>query len=63
MEVQPTRSTFLWRSMGTVGEKLQESDVCSNGEQISPRGRSFNNDVYCLAGFERKTVDPTQFGR
>ena len=39
MEVQPTRSTSLWRSMGTVGEKLQESNVCSVGEQISHRGR------------------------
>ena len=47
MEVQPTRSTTLWRSMGAVGEKLQESNVCSVGEQISHRGRSFNNDVYC----------------
>ena len=30
--VQPTRSTSLWRSMGTVGEKLQESNVCGIGE-------------------------------
>ena len=37
----------FWTSMGTVGEKLQESNVCSVGEQISHRGRSFNNDVYC----------------
>ena len=44
-EVQPTRSTPIWRSMGTVGEKLQESNICSIGEQISHRGRSFNNDV------------------
>ena len=29
MEVQPTRSTSLWRSMGMVGEKLQESSVFS----------------------------------
>ena len=47
MEVQPIRSTSLWMSMGAVGEKLQEGSVCSIGEQISHRGRSFNNDVYC----------------
>ena len=47
MEVQPTRSTPLWRSMGAVGEKLQESNVCSVGEQSSHRGRSFNNNVFC----------------
>ena len=47
MKVQPTRSTSLRRSMGTVGEKLQESNVCSVGEQSIHRGRSFNNDVYC----------------
>ena len=40
MEVQPTRSTSLRRSMGTIVEKLQESDVCSVEEQISHRGRS-----------------------
>ena len=45
MEVQPTRSTPHCRSMGVVGEKLQESNVCIIGEQISHRGRSFNNDV------------------
>ena len=44
MEVQPTRSTSLWRSMGTVADKLQESNVCSVGEQISHRGRSFNSE-------------------
>ena len=27
MEIQPTRSTSLRWSMGTVGEKLQESNV------------------------------------
>ena len=37
----------LWRSLGMVGEKLQESNACSVGEQISHQGRSFNNDVYC----------------
>ena len=47
MEVQPTRSTPLWRKMGTVGEKLQESNVCTVGEPIRYRGRSFNNNVYC----------------
>ena len=47
MEVQPTRSTPLWRSMGAVGEKLQESNVSSVGEQISHRERYFNSDVYC----------------
>ena len=31
--------------MRTVGEKLQESKVCSVG--ISHRGRSFKNAVYC----------------
>ena len=45
MVVQPTRSASLWRSMGTVGEKLQESNVCSVGEQISHRGRSDVNDL------------------
>ena len=60
-EVQPTRGTTLWRSMGTVGEKLQKSNECSVQEQISYRGRSFNNDVYWRADFERKTVDPSQF--
>ena len=47
MELQPTRSTTLLRSMGAVGENLQESKVCSVGEQISHRERSFKNDVYC----------------
>ena len=45
MEVQPIRSTSLWRSMGAVGEKLQESNVCSVGEQISHRGRFF---IMCI---------------
>ena len=54
MEVQPNRSTSLWKSMGTVGEKLQESKVCSVGEQINHRGRSFNNDEYCRADIEPK---------
>ena len=61
MEVQPTRSITLWRSMGAVGEKLQESNVCSIGEQISHRGRSFNNDVHRWADFECKTFDSSQF--
>ena len=60
MEVQPTRSTTFWRSMGAVGEKLQESNVCSVREQISHGGRSFNNDVYCRADIERKTADSSQ---
>ena len=47
MEVQPTRSTSRRRSMGTVGEKLQECNVCSVGEQISHRERPFNYDVCC----------------
>ena len=63
MEVQSARSISLWRSMGTVGEKLQESNVCGIGEKISHRGRSFNNDGYCWADFERKTLDSSQFGR
>ena len=49
------RSTTLWRSMGVVGQMLQESNVCSVSEQISDRGRSFNNDVFCRADIERKT--------
>ena len=40
MEFQPTRSTSFWRSMETVGEKLQESNVFSVGEPISHRGRT-----------------------
>ena len=36
-EIQPNRSTTLWRSIGTIGEKLQESNVSSVGEQISQR--------------------------
>ena len=46
MEVQPTRSTPLW-SMGTVGEMLQESNVCSVGEQISHL-RTFFQQQYVL---------------
>ena len=61
IEVQPTRSTSLWRSMGAAGQKLQESNVCSVGEQISHRGRSINYDVYCGTNDERKTVDFGQF--
>ena len=61
MEVQPTRSSSLWRSMGAAGQKLQESNVCSVGEQISNRGRSINYDVYCGTNDERKTVDFGQF--
>ena len=45
MEVQSTRSTTLWRSMGAVAQKLQESNVCCVGQQISHRGRSYNYDV------------------
>ena len=56
-----TLAAPIWRSMGTVGEKLQESHVCSVGEKISHRGRSFNNDVYCWADIEVKTVDSIQF--
>ena len=62
MEVQPTRSAQLWRGMGTVGQKLQESNVCSLGEQISYRGRFFSYDVYCGAKIECKTVDSRKFG-
>ena len=61
MEVQPTRSTSFRRSMGTVGEKLQESNVCSVREQISHGGIFLNYDLYCRADFERKTVDSSQF--
>ena len=60
-EVQPTRSTSLWRSMGAAGQKLQEGNVCSVGEQISHRGRSINYDVYCGTNDERKIVDFGQF--
>ena len=61
MQVEPTRSTTLRRSMGTVGEKLQESNVCSVGEQINHRGRSLDNDAYCWADIEHKTFDSSQF--
>ena len=61
MEVQPTRSTLLWRSMGTVGEKLQESNVYILGEQIRQRGFSVNNNLYSWADIERKTVESSQF--
>ena len=33
MEVQTTRSTTFWRSMGTVCEKLQQSNLCSVREK------------------------------
>ena len=39
MEVQRTRSTSLRRNIGTVGEKLKESNVCSVGN------RSVTEDV------------------
>ena len=61
MEVQPIRSTSLWRSMGTADEKLLEIKVYIFEEQISHRGRSFNYDVYCWAEVERKIVDSSQF--
>ena len=41
------------RSMGVVGEKLQESNVCSVGEPN--KGLFFKNDI------ERNTVDSSQF--
>ena len=53
----------LRKSMGTVGDKLQESKLYSVGGQISPRGRSFDNDVYCRADIESKTYDSSQFRR
>ena len=56
MEIQPSRSTSLWRIMGTVDEKLQESNVCSVGEQISHRVRSFNYDMYYRADIVFKTA-------
>ena len=61
MEVQPTRSTTLWRGMGAIGQKLQDGNVCSLGEQGSHRGRSCNNDVYCGAKIECETVDSRKF--
>ena len=45
MEVQPTRSTSLWWSMGAVGEKLQESKVCSVGYAVYAVSRSVTEDV------------------
>ena len=63
MEVQPTRSTTFWRSMRTVGDKLQESNLCSVGDQISHRGRPLTYDVYYIADVERKTFDSTHFRR
>ena len=45
MEVQPTRSTSLWWSMGAVGEKLQESNVCSVGYAMYAVSRSATEDV------------------
>ena len=45
------------------GEKLQESNVFSVGEQISHRGRYFNNYVFCRTDIELKTVDNSQFRR
>ena len=61
IEFQPDRRNSLWKRMWTVGEKLQESNIYSFGEQISHRGHSFNCDVYCRADIERKTVDSSQF--
>ena len=49
MEVQPKRSTPIWRSMGLVGDKLQKGNVCKVGEQINHRKCFFNNHVYCTA--------------
>ena len=63
MEVQPTCSISLCWSMRTVGEKLEGSNLCSVGDQISHRGRSFNNDVHCGADIERETIDSSQFRR
>ena len=60
---KPPASTSIWWSMGTVGEKLQESNVCSFGEHISQRECSLNYDVYCIADVERKTFDSSQFRR
>ena len=61
MKVQPSPRTPIWRSMGTVGQKLRESNVCSLGEQISHRGRSLNYDVFCGAKIECETVDSRKF--
>ena len=47
---------------GGVWERLVRS--CKKAmyeEQISHRGRSFNNDVYCGANIECKTVDSRKF--
>ncbi|XP_075256615.1 uncharacterized protein LOC142349088 [Convolutriloba macropyga] len=38
-------------------QNLQESNVCSLGEQISHRRRSFNYYVYCGTNIECETVD------
>ena len=58
MEVQPTRSTSVWRSMGSMGWRdVAKKIVCSVGDQISHRGSSLNYFVYCRADSERKTVD------
>ena len=49
--------------MGTIGQKLQESNVCVVGEKISRRGRYTNYHMYGCEDIERKNVDSTQFGR
>ena len=42
-------------------QNLQESNVCSLGEQISQRRRSFNYYVYCGTNIECETVDSRKF--
>ena len=51
----------LYRGMGTVVQKLQESNVCSAGEEMSHLGRSLDYNVYNGAIIECETVDRSKF--
>ena len=64
MEAQTTHSTSIWRSMGTVGQKLHEKQ-CKQcwGTDQSRRTFFFNINVYYRGDIKLSTVESSQFGR
>ena len=61
LEVRTTHSTLLWRSMRTVVQKLQGSNVCRFGKNIGHWGRSFSNNFCCWADIKHMIVGSSRF--
>ena len=56
LEIQSSRSSSLWWSLGKTGSKLQESHDCNLGQQKPHRRGAQHNNVSCGTNTQRKTL-------